>query len=236
MIEPERTDPDTTDEQVTPAPDRVAAFVEWDLRSAVGGIRGMIDSGLASTVFVAVYAFAGRRLAPALWAAVGVTVALVVVRALRREPLRQALSGVLAVGVSAAIAISTGRAANFFAVGILIQIVYAIAYLASLVLRWPLMGVIVGPLIGEGMSWRADPARRRAYWWCSWIWFAVFVLRTAVQLPLYLNDQVVILGVARIAMGWPLFALAGLASWLILRRVPAAVPHVVGSVVRPDED
>ena len=219
--------------------DRVAAFVEeWDLRSAIGGIRGVIDSGLASTVFVAVYALGGRRLGPAIWAAVGITVALLVLRAIRREPLRQAASGVLAVGFSALIAVVTGRAANFFAIGIIVQILYAIAYLVSLMVRWPLMGVMVGPLTGEGMSWRSDPARCRAYWWCSWIWFAVFVLRTAVQLPLYLNDQVVTLGVAKIAMGWPLFALAGLASWLILRRVPPTVPpgaEPVGELGEPAE-
>ena len=66
----------------------------------------------------------------------------------------------------------------------------------------------------------------------------MFVLRTAVQLPLYLNDQVVTLGVAKIAMGWPLFALAGLASWLILRRVPPTVPpgaEPVGELGEPAE-
>lgn len=218
-------------------PDRVAAFVEeWDLRAAVGGVRGVIDNGLASTAFVAVYALAGRRLAPALWAAVGVTVALLVLRILRKEPVRQAVSGVFVVGISAVIAIVTGRATNFFAIGIIIQILYAIAYLVSLALRWPLVGVIIGPLLGEGMAWRKDPARRRAYWWCSLIWLGVFVLRTAVQLPLYLNDQVVTLGVAKIAMGWPLFAIAGLACWLILRRVPLATESLQLERVTPDED
>ncbi len=205
--------------------DKVAAFVEeWDLRSAVGGVRGLIDNGLASTGFVVVYVFDKHRLAPALWAAIGITLALLVLRAVRREPLRQALSGVLAVGISAIIALATGRAANFFAVGIIVQLLYALAYLVSFALRWPLMGVLVGPLLGEGMSWRSDPPRRRAYWKCSWIWFGVFVLRASVQLPLYLNDKVVKLGVANILMGWPLFALAALASWLILRRVPTTVP------------
>jgi Protein of unknown function (DUF3159) len=218
--------PDSAADRTPPvAIDRVAAFVEeYDLKQAVGGVRGLVDSGLASTAFVAVYALGGRRLAPALWAALGVTVALLVVRAVRREPLRQALSGVLAVGLSALIAVVTGRAANFFVVGIVIQVLYAAAYLVSLAVRWPLMGVIVGPMVGEGMAWRSDPPRRRAYWWCSWIWFAVFVFRTAVQVPLYLQDKVVTLGIVKIAMGWPLFALAGLASWLILRRVPPTLP------------
>lgn len=222
---PEQPAPDQQDPAYEPVPpDRVAAFVEeWDLRAAVGGVRGVIDNGLASTAFVAVYALAGRRLAPALWAAIGVTLVLLVLRIVRKEPVRQALSGVFVVGISAVIAIATGRATNFFAVGIVIQILYAIAYLVSLVTRWPLVGVIVGPLLGEGMAWRKDPPRRRAYWWCSLIWLGVFVLRTAVQLPLYLNDKTLELGVAKIAMGWPLFVLAGLASWLILRRVPLSV-------------
>jgi hypothetical protein len=212
----------------------VAAFVEeWDLKSAFGGIRGLIDSGLAPTAFVAVYALGGRRLTPALLAALGITLALLVLRAVRREPLRQALTGVFGVAVSGVIALVTGRAANFYVVGIGIQMLYAAAFLVSLALRWPLLGVLVGPLMGEGMSWRSDPARRRAYWWCSWIWFLVFVTRIAVQLPLYLNDKVVKLGVANVLMGYPLFALAGLGSWLILRRVPPTVPVVA---VTPDAD
>jgi hypothetical protein len=233
----DQTGVDEQDQPQDPVPpDRVAAFVEeWDLRAAVGGVRGVIDNGLASTAFVAVYAFAGRRLAPALWAAVGVTLALLVLRVMRKEPVRQALSGVFVVGISAVIAVVTGRATNFFAVGIVIQIVYAIAYLVSLVLRWPLVGVIVGPLLGEGMAWRQDPPRRRAYWWCSLIWLGVFVLRTAVQLPLYLNDKALELGVAKIAMGWPLFALAGLASWLILRRVPLATASLDSEPLTADE-
>jgi len=213
-------------EQTPPvAIDRVAAFVEeYDLKSAVGGVRGLVDSGLASTVFVAVYALGGRHLVPAVWAAVAVTLILLVVRAVRREPLRQTLAGVAAVAVSALIAVLTGRAANFFLVGIVIQLVYAAAYLVSLAVGWPLMGVLLGPVLGEGMAWRADPPRRRAYWWASWIWFAVFVFRSAVQIPLYLQNKVVTLGIAKIAMGWPLFALAGLGTWMILRRVPPSVP------------
>jgi hypothetical protein len=217
-------------EPVSGAPDEVveeqAAIkqLEWDLAEAIGGVRGIIDSTLASTVFILVYTFGGRALTPALLAALGATVLLLIVRLVRREPLRQAFSGVLGVGLSALIASLTGRAANFYVVGIGIQVAYAVAYLVSLAIRWPLLGVLIGPITGEGMAWRNDPPRRRAYWWASWIWFFVFVIRTAVQLPLYLRNEVVTLGLVKIAMGWPLFAVAGLASWLILRRVPPTVP------------
>lgn len=215
-------------EEAGPAPtvrrDRVADLVEqYELRDAVGGLRGVIDSGLATTAFLVVYALDGRQLGPALVAALAATVLLLVVRAVRGEPLRQALSGVFVVGVSAVIAVATGRAANFYVVGILVQMAYAIGYLVSLVLGWPLLGVMVGPLLGEGFRWHDDPPRRRAYWWASWIWFVVFAIRIAVFVPLYLQDKVISLGIAKLLLGWPMFAVAGLLSWLVLRRVPPSL-------------
>ena len=209
-------------------PDRVADFVEqWELREAVGGVRGVVDSGLASTAFLLVYLVDGRRLVPALVAALATTVAILVLRLVRHEPVRQALTGVLVVGVSATIAAATGRAANFYVVGIAIQLAYGVAYLVSLAIGWPLLGVLLGPLLGEGFRWRSVPARRRAYWWASCIWFCVFAVRVAIQVPLYLHDHVVSLGISTLLLGWPLFALAALLSWLVLRRVPPALEDPV---------
>jgi Protein of unknown function (DUF3159) len=204
-------------------PDRVAELVEeWELREAVGGLRGVVDSGLASTVFLLVYLVDGRRLGPALVGALVTTLVVLVVRLVRHEPVRHALTGVLVVAVSAAIAMATGRAANFYLVGIAVQVGYAVAYLVSLAVGWPLLGVMLGPLLGEGFRWRSVPARRRAYWWASCIWFCVFLVRISIQIPLYLHDHVVSLGIATLLLGWPLFALAALLSWLVLRRVPLA--------------
>ena len=201
--------------------DRVADLVEqYELREAVGGLRGVVDSGLASTAFLLVYLLDGRRLVPAIAAALLTTVAVLVVRLVRHEPVRQALTGVLVVAVSATIAVVTGRAANFYVVGIGVQIAYGVAYLVSLAVGWPLLGVLIGPLLGEGFRWRSVPARRRAYVWASWIWFCVFAIRVAIQVPLYLHDHVVSLGISTLLLGWPLFALAALLSWLVLRRVP----------------
>jgi hypothetical protein len=204
--------------------DRVSDLIdELELQDALGGLRGVMDSGLATTAFLVVYVATGRRLVPALVAATVVTVVLLVVRVVRREPLRQALVGVVVVGLGAVLALATGRAANFYIVGIGFQVVLGVSYLVSLAVGWPLLGVLVGPLLGEGFRWHDDPPRRRAYWWASWVWFAVFALRVAVLVPLYLHDRVVGLGVAQLALGWPMFALAGLLSYLILRRVPASV-------------
>jgi len=209
--------------------------IELDLAEAIGGARGLIDSGLASTFFVGVYVISGRQLVPAILAAVGVTVALLVLRLIRREPIRQAASGVFGVAVSAAVALATGSAKNFFVIGIVVQILWAVVSLVMLALRWPPLGVILGTINGEGMAWRDDPARRRAYTQASWIWVFVFVFRTVVKLPYYLNDQVVALGIVNILLGWPLFALGGFLSWLILRRVPPTPPAVPDETGETDE-
>ena len=89
--------------QVPASSDRMADLVEqWELREAIGGVRGMVDSALASTVFLLAYLLDGKRLTPALVAALGATFALLVTRLARREPVRQALGGVVVVAISAA--------------------------------------------------------------------------------------------------------------------------------------
>jgi hypothetical protein len=49
-----------------------------------------------------------------------------------------------------------------------------------------------------------------------------------VQLPLYLAGAVVALGVARTAMGIPLFALGIWLTWRLVRRMPAPPPPAAG--------
>ena len=88
-------------------------------------------------------------------------------------------------------------------------------------------------MLGEGFAWRSDPPRRRAYVWASWIWFCVFAVRVAIQLPLYLHDRVVSLGVSTLVLGWPLFAVAAVGSWLVLRTVPLSVPPAAAPDAEP---
>ena len=78
--------------------------------------------------------------------------------------------------------------------------------------------MILGPLTGEGLRWRDDPDRVRRYTQASWVWVGVFALRLAVQLPLYLAGAVLALGIARTAMGLPIFLVAIWLSYLILER------------------
>jgi len=184
--------------------------------------EALIDSGLPTIVFVAVFGLNGQVLGPALLAALATGALLAAVRLWRQEKLANVAAGFVAVGIAAWLANRTGRAEDFFLPGLLINAGYALAYLVSILLRWPLLGVLVGLATGEGTGWRQVPYLLRAYTVASWFWVAMFGLRLAVQLPLYLAGEVVALGVARVVMGWPLFLLCLWLSWLVITRARAA--------------
>ena len=57
---------------------------------------------------------------------------------------------------------------------------------------------------------------KKAYTVITWLWMALFLLRLAVQVPLYLTNNVAALGVARLLMGIPFWALAIWVSYLII--------------------
>lgn len=146
--------------------------------------------------------------------------------------MRFALAGFIGVAVAAFIADRTGRAEDFFLPGLLLNAAYGSAYLISILIRWPLLGVILGPTLGgKGMAWRKDERQLRAYSRASWVWVAIFATRLAVQLPFYLAGSLVALGIARTAMGLPIFALAIWLSYVILKRGGIDVPQPSGGAL-----
>jgi hypothetical protein len=192
-----------------------------DLLAAMGGAHGIADSSLPALAFVTVYTLGGNDLALSVWIAIALGAVIAVFRVIRRDPLQFAAAGFVGVLIAAFVADRTGKAEDFFLPGLLLNAGYAIAYLASIAVRWPLLGVILGPISGEGMSWRQDPERLRLYTRASWIWVGVFALRLAVQLPLYLAGAVLALGIAKTAMGLPIFLIAIWLSYLVLRPAPS---------------
>lgn len=186
----------------------------------MGGARGIADSGLPALAFVGAYTASGQDVSLAAWIAVGVALALTLVRLARRETLQFAFAGFAGVALAAFVADRTGKAENFFLPGLLLNAAYAAAYFISIVVRWPLIGVIVESLEGRGRTWREDADRVRIYSRASWIWVGMFLTRLAVQLPLYLAGAVVALGIARAVMGIPIFAIAIWLTYLVLRSGP----------------
>lgn len=178
------------------------------LDRAIGGWRGLIDSAVPTVVFLTVYVISGNGLGPALVAALIAGGLIAGWRIFRREPLRQILTGFVGLAIAAGFAQFTGRAENFFLPGFFVNLAYGSAFFISILIRWPLLGVVLGFVTGERTAWRSDKKLRRAYTAASWIWVGIFYSRLAVQLPLYFAGALGALGTVKIVMGWPLF-LAG---------------------------
>lgn len=188
-----------------------------ELLDALGGPHGVADSSIPSLAFVVAYTFGGNDLGLAIWIALGVAGAIAAIRLIRRDPIQYAIVGVAGVGLAAFVADRTGKAEDFFVPGLLLNAGYALGYLVSILVRRPLIGLIVGPLTGRGLEWRNDPAKIEAYSRASWIWVGVFSLRLAVQLPLYFAGALLALGIAKTAMGIPLFLIAIYLTYRVLK-------------------
>ncbi|MEX1220165.1 MAG: DUF3159 domain-containing protein [Solirubrobacterales bacterium] len=205
-------------DQATGATSELERKQELNLIDEMGGPQGVADSSLPGLLFVAVYSISGQDLQLSAVAAIGLGAVIGLVRLVRGESIRFAVAGFIGVAIAGFIATRTGRAEDFFLPGLLFNAGYAVAYAVSIAVGWPLMGVLIGPLIGDGMKWRQDPDQVRLFNRMSWIWVALFSTRLAVQLPFYLAGSLVALGIARTAMGLPLFGLGIWLCYLLLRR------------------
>lgn len=192
------------------------------LVEALGGKRGLLDSGLPAVVFVfvnsTVAAFTDRDtgLRAALVAAVVCGVAVVALRLVRRETLQQALSGFLALGVAVWLAARSGEARDFFLPGIFINLAYGSVFVVSAVIARPLVGYVYAAVDGLDRSWRDDRRLRRLFVVATLGWGLVFAARAAVQGTLYAMDRPGLLAAARLLMGWPLTiaAVAATIAWV----------------------
>lgn len=199
----------------------------FDVSAAVGGWRGIIESVAPTLVFVTVVALRPSALVPALVASLAISTVALVARLAARQGLTQVIGGAVLALISAAWAWRTGKAEDFYITGLLINAGWLAVTAGSLALRWPLVGVLMGLWrattdSGDGQgwaAWRKDPALkgdRRRYTWGTAVLAGMFALRLVVELPLYLAGAVGPLGVARIILGVPLYALTLWIVWLLV--------------------
>lgn len=186
---------------------------------AMGGKKGLIDSGLPSLLFLIAFNFT-EEVRTSAYLALGLSLILTLIRLVQRETIQHSISGVLGVAVCAWLSNRTGKAEDFYLPGLWTNVIYGVAYALSNLIGWPIIGVIIGPLVGENLRWRKNPLRRRMYVKATWLWVALFISRLAVQYPLYRSGNVNLLGTARLVMGYPLFLLTAWGTWVIIRSGP----------------
>ena len=191
------------------------------LLGQMGGVSGLIYSALPVAVLVPISTAFG--LLPAICAALGVAAAVLVWRLFRRDSLQPAIAGFLGVGVSSLIAWVVGESKGYFLLGIWTSLIWATVFALSVLIRRPVVGYVWSWVTGHDRSWRTSRRAVRAFDAATLTWVAVFGARFLVQHHLYDADKTGWLGVARIAMGWPLAALGALVTYLAIRSAQRAI-------------
>lgn len=188
------------------------------LLGAMGGIRGLVESIVPGVAFLVTYTVT-QELLPAVLVPLGIGLLFVVARVVQRQSVMTAVAGLLGIGISALVALISGRAENNFVPGFFINAATFLAMVVSIALRWPLIGVVVGNLTGDATGWRADRAKYRVALIATWIWAGFSLLRLAVQVPLWSLGMVEALGATKLLMGVPLYAILLWVTWLLVRTV-----------------
>ena len=213
----------------------VEAVVRHQLSRALGGRRGMLEAAVPTLVFTLVF-LVSHHLVAALVASVAVAAVLLVVRLLQRSGVQFVLNAFVGIAIGAAFAWRAARhggsadaqALAYFLPGLLYNAAYAVVMVLSILVRWPLLGFLVGSVTGDPTAWHADRQVVRLCSRLTWLLALPCLLRVIVQGPVYLaatghaldsTTAVAILGIAKIVMGWPL-QVAALAAmvWLLGRN------------------
>lgn len=190
------------------------------LLRAVGGVRGIVESIVPGLGFLVTYSLT-RDILLSVSIPLALAVVFLVIRIITRSGPLQAATGILLLAVSAVIALVSGKAEGNFIVGIWTNVAFLVAILVSLVVRWPLIGVIVGFLSNEVTQWRTNASKRRVLVIATWLWALLFAIRLGIELPLYFAENTSALAVARLVTGVPLYAIFLWATWLLVRTVYA---------------
>lgn len=196
---------------------------EAALFEAFGGVRGMVETTVPGLVFVAVYTV-NRNIHFAAIAALGLSLVLGVARLLRRDTLKHAFGGVFGVAFGAVFAMMSGDAKNFYLPGMLYTLGLAVAYIVTSLLGVPLLGLILGPVFKENLSWRTrNPGRKKAYTKASWAWGLILLAKSAVLFPLYWWGDATQLGWVKVALGIPPMLLSVYLTWIFLAKAPPPI-------------
>ncbi len=211
---------------------------DFSVIDAIGGPRGVVESMLPGVVFVALFV-ATSNLNLTIGVSAALAVVQVIVRLIQRQSVMGALSGLLAVGICLIWAWRTHQARDYYMFGFITNAVYAVLLAVSLLARVPALGAIIEfirQLPTEHFKawldgWMGDKELKKAYTIITWLWLGLFLLRLAVQVPLYVTNHVGLLGVSRLLMGIPFWALAIWVSYLVV----ATPMHRHDARVRADD-
>jgi len=228
--EPGLTDPTVTEAEAASGradesdADELPPFTE-QLSEQLGGVRGIIESGIPVGVFVITNIVWEGGLRWAIAAAVVVALTIAGMRAFRGEPVRHAINGLFGIGLGAWLAWRSGETRDFYLPGIIQGAVTGLALLGSVLVRHPLVGWFWSVIAGGGKAqWRDNPRLVRVFSWLTVLWGAVFLVKNAARWWLYELDLDNVLGVVTLLGGYPVTAVLVIITLWTIRRVHPKEP------------
>ena len=230
----------------------VEAVVRAQLAHALGGRRGMLEAAIPTILFTLTF-IATKDLKPALVVSVAAALVLLTARLVQRSSVQFVLNSLFGIGIGAFFAWRSARgggdandqALAYFLPGIIYNAVYAIVLSLSVIVRWPVVGFMVGSVAGDPTAWHRDHQVVRLTSHLTWMLVLPCVVRVAVQLPFYVAGKsaamepaaaVGVLGLSKIVMGWPLqLSALALMVWLLARNRTPVVAAQEAPVEPVDE-
>jgi hypothetical protein len=195
----------------------VEALVRAQLSTALGGRRGIIEGAVPTLGFTVTW-ISTHNLKLSLIIAGSFAVVLLLVRIVQRSTVQFVFNSMVGITIAAVFALRSGRAEDAFLPGLIYNSVYAVVLSGSALVRWPLVGFMIGGVSGDPVGWHNDKHLVALCSKLTWLLAAPCFIRVAVQYPLWAAHEAGWLGIAKLAMGWPL-QLASLAAmaWLLNR-------------------
>jgi len=202
--------------------DGTTSFDRQSLLAGVGGWLGIIESIAPSLAFMVSFSLT-KDIVVAVAIAGSLAIGFILLQLVKHKPVTNAIAGAVGIAISAYLPLREGgQPADYFVQGFFTNAIYLVVLGISVLVRWPIIGLLVGLLNGSGSKWRKDKPLLRRFSIVTALWMGLFGGRLAVQLPLYFAGQTEALGIARIAMGVPLYAFCIWMSWLLLKGVLTA--------------
>lgn len=203
----------------------VEQLVRSKLAEALGGGRGILESAVPTIVFTVCW-IVTQDLRTSLVASIGAAVLLLLVRLAQRSTVQFVLNALVGIAVAAVFASRSGEARDVFLPGILYNGAYAVVFVVSILVGWPLVGFLIGSLTGEPTEWRDDRQLVRLCSLLTWLFAAPCIVRVVVQYPLWAGDHVALLGTSKVVLGWPLQVAAFAAmAWVLSRNSTPIEPE-----------
>ncbi len=220
---------DSVDQHAT-----VEALVRAQLAKALGGKRGMLEGAIPTLGFTITW-ISSHHLKAALIVSGSLALIGLVLRIVQRSTVQFVFNAIIGISIAAVFALRSGRAEDAFLPGLIYNSVYAVLLIFSVAVRWPLIGFMIGSVTGEPTQWHQD---KRLVWLCSKLTLvlaAPCVVRVIVQYPLWATGHAGWLGIAKLAMGWPLqLASLALMAWMLGRDHTPLPTHQPDGEVRAD--